>query len=1017
MLHTLLPLLFFASGATGLVYEVVWSRALQQLFGISTFAITVVVAAYMAGLALGSARAGRIADQASPAQATRLYGVLEVTIGLFALAFPWLLEGVAWLWRGIGATLVQTPALRAAAEFTLTFLLLLVPTTCMGATLPLVTRALLRHGRTSSTFGAAYAWNTAGAVAGVLLASFLLLGTLGLRHTAYLVAAVNLLLGLVAILAARRAPRSLQVATGEIAAAALAGPRDRRLLLLATLTGFVSLASEIVWIRGFATLFLSTTYTFALVLAVFLVGIAIGAAWGARLPAGRQVLQRVVLGLAAATLMQVLLYGTLHTWTMATITEGSVEHWGLLLLAAAGAAIVVLPLTVMSGAALPLILASLRGAELPGQAGRDVGAAYVCNTVGAVLGCAAAGFLLLPWFGPFTTSRGLALLGVLASLLVVRPGRLASAAGAAVVAAALLLPGPSLSQQALSPVLIAIRAPGVYDRAKSADGEGWEHRTPTLPVQRIHGRACDAALVLDLWSGDRGLWLNGMPNGSSFGDQQTQLGCSALPYLFVPFLDDALHIGLGTGISTGAWAALPGTYRTTVVEIEAGLWDLTRAYEPFAFGLHGNPRVRFVADDARAQLELWPDASLDLVSSEPSQIWTKGVGNLFTSEFFRCVKRKLRDQGVLVTWIMGSGISGEVFAIGVQTLLDEFPHVLAFMGPNRGGDVIFLASKQPLSFQAARFDQLGPVGRALGWTRATDVATYFLADDRTLRAVTAQCLQRGGYDRVRNTDDLPVLEHLYPRYVLGGGRNDLVETLQRTRWQVAGGRDRFVTPPGIGELPLATKFELAVLSGSNALEAVSGLREWSMVSPAAVAAMPADVRAWSFVVAALHDERRTADLLWRHLDGFTCDESFLVHAAVRYLGQRPPRMAAPGPWLRPETLAVLLDLDKEHPGQAYADTFLATIPPERATEVTLPTPYFVRLAEAALACGRAAHVERHVRACRERLGGLHLGYDLALWTLLQARGERSEAARVHAPYAGSPAGARWFVAGVAAGPR
>lgn len=973
----LLPLLF-VSGTSALVYEVVWSRSLQYLFGVSTFAITTVVAAYMAGLALGSHLLGRVADQSQPGRAVRLYGWLEIGIGVFAALFPWLLPGVQALHDLLAGGLQQARALRVAVEFALSFLLLLVPTTLMGGTLPLVARALAANsGGAGRAFGAAYACNTLGAVAGTLLAGFVLLEALGMRDALRLVALANVALGLVALWLGRR-----WRAVGEPAPA----PRPPRLsgsvLWIAGLGGFMSLAAEILWVRGFASLFLSTTYTFSLVLALFLLGIALGAALGARLVPGRHTIGVLLVVLAAAMLTQIVLYQPTHAAIMDYLQpekagrddgvlhpafSAEADYAGVVLRSAFWIALVVLPATIASGALLPALVATCtRGLQCTG---RDVGAIYVANTVGSISGCVVAGFLLLPLVGALPACRGLAIAAA-AGVLLCGWSPMRALAGAGVVVLALLARGPSEQAQAFSPLRVA-ELSGGSDKLRHLR---WEEAINLGLVQRAHGLACDAAVTIDFTSGQRGLWLNGMPNGSTAGDQPTQMQLALLPYLYAPRLERTLHIGLGTGLTAGTWAALPGVGNTTVVELEGALWDLTREFAPWAFELHDNPRVTRVTDDARAWLRLAPPAAFDAIVSEPSQIWSKGMGNLFTREFFAEVNDRLTADGVFVTWIMGYAVPGEVWGVAVQTLLDSFAHVAAFQHPDKVGDVIFLASRQELVLQrerlqavlASREGPLDALADALQLDEASDLARCFVAGDQTLRAVTRRHLQRFGRDHLRNRDDHPLLEHAYPRSVVGGGENLLLRELLRARCDTMVSGYRFAQPPGLrGALPLATRLLLACRSDADPWPLLDVERQ----------------RAFAFLVAARwRDDEGLAAQLWR--DGMAPVDAETEAAIVRWArAHNLPIQKAALPASRKRELETILMRDSV--------SALLRIPPDDLLRSTLAIDWFLDLvAQTPREPAAEAETSAFLHGVRRSFAGCHAGAEHALGKLWQRQGRQ-----------------------------
>ncbi len=293
--------LFFASGASGLIYEVIWTRQLLYVFGAAQKAVATVLAAFMGGLALGSMIGGPLADRSR--RPLRLYGMVEIGVGLAALALPLLLGALDPLFRATYRALGYDSSIYAAARFLYVFTILLIPTTFMGATLPLLSRFVARSGRTlGSRLGALYTVNTAGAVAGVFGAGFVLIAAIGVRHTTWLAVGVNVVVGALAIAMARLVgeqppaeefPKSAKDAESAAdakspeAAAANGASNGRSKTLLRWvlfsygLSGAAALAYQVVWTRSLVFSFdvmKNTTYAFSGMLAVFLVGLALGSA-------------------------------------------------------------------------------------------------------------------------------------------------------------------------------------------------------------------------------------------------------------------------------------------------------------------------------------------------------------------------------------------------------------------------------------------------------------------------------------------------------------------------------------------------------------------------------------------------------------------------------------------------------------------------------------------------------------------------------------------------------------------
>ncbi len=410
VLGVLLGLCFFFSGAAGLVYEIVWVRMLGLVFGHTVFAITTVLAAFMAGLALGASLFGRLIDrQGRPLQ---VYGLLEVAIGLYALLIP-LLFALAqtlyvWLYRSLGFSLVAL----TAAQFILAFLILLLPTTLMGGTLPVLSKFFVREveglGRKVADL---YALNTFGAVVGSAAAGFVLLPAIGVKITTILAAAINLGIGTLSVMADRwvRASRDAAApAPPVLEPAALARPPDEPAplvtwLVLAgtTLSGAASMIYEVAWTRVLSLVIGSSIYAFSAMLTTFLVGLALGSFLFARIWGRRGVdaalfgWLEVAVGFVALVLAPT--FERIPELVLAILQRMSPSASSALLTQFAVSFLAMIVPTTIIGAAFPCAV-QICARVLP-RVGRDLGQVYSANTLGTIVGAILAGFLLVPSVG------------------------------------------------------------------------------------------------------------------------------------------------------------------------------------------------------------------------------------------------------------------------------------------------------------------------------------------------------------------------------------------------------------------------------------------------------------------------------------------------------------------------------------------------------------------------------------------------------------------------------------------
>jgi len=658
--------LFFLSGFAALLYQVLWFRLLSLILGGSIVTTSTVLAAFMAGLALGA----RLASSAAPRlrNPLRTYAWLELLVGLTALASPLLLAGV----RGLFVALAPDPVEGTAAGLPLlrgllAFLVLLVPTTAMGATLPvLVSRFVRRWEESGVRVGSLYAANLWGAVSGVFLAGFFLLPLLGARTSLVIGAAVNFAIALAALHLARRVPAS-PPAEPAPAGPGPSGAAVRGLLALFLITGACSFVYEVLWTRLLVLHLGSSAYAFSLMLTLFLLGLALGGAtggWAAdRVRHPAFLLGAVELGVAALTLLS-LLYLRLLPEALETaanfIAPEGLGFAALSLASALAAAPLLLPATFLIGASFPI------GAKIlirdPRTSGEAVGRLYSWNTIGNIVGALAGGFLLLPLLGAqggMLWTAGLNALTGAVLLLLAAPGRasrLAAAPLGLVLFASLAWP---VSQGN------AVLTAGIF--AAGNDREIlYLEETPqgTVTLTRIREEA-------GVW---KSLDVDGVNvAGTSPGLVAIQKLQGHLPLLLHPAPKAVLHIGFGSGGTARAVSTHPEVERIDIVEINPAVLRMAARHLPEVNeGVLEDPRVRVIIDDGRNFL-LATGRTYDVILSDAVHPRYAGNSALYTTDYFREARRRLRPGGLMSMWLPIYGLSPESFKMILASMRAVFP--------------------------------------------------------------------------------------------------------------------------------------------------------------------------------------------------------------------------------------------------------------------------------------------------------------------------------------------------------
>jgi spermidine synthase len=694
--------LMAASGFAALGYQIVWTQQSTIWLGHEAAAVLAVVAAFFGGLALGALALGaRIDASRHPG---RWYAACEAAIGLWSLALAFLMAPAGkWL---LGLTGAQpSPAWQWAVAFLGTFVLLLPATAAMGATLPAMERVMARLRREGSPIAALYAGNTFGAVAGVLAAAFWLVPEFGLARTAAVCAALNLTCAAAAL--------KLFADSGEPAPAR---PRAGGVLFLLAATGLLGIGYEVLVVRVLSEVAENTVYTFAMLLAVYLVGTAAGAAAYTRRPG---VGDRLLPMLAAACLLGASsLFGAEKL--KATVLEALGPSMAAALAGEAAIAVAAFLLpTFMMGAVFSHLSTSARAA------GIGFGRALGVNTLGAAIAPLLFGVLLLPALGP-----KFALLSVAAGYLALMSWRALFPWGAAAVILGLAVFAPPL---AFVDVPEGGRIVSYKEGAMAA-------------VSVVEDSGGVARLRID--------------NRQQEGSSATRLADSRqalLPLLLHPAPRRALFLGLGTGVTASAAAEDP-MLQVDAVELLPEVIDASaffrRKFEGSAARLH------LMAADARRFVRA-TSQRYDLIVSDNFHPARSGSGSLYTVEHFKAVRDRLAAGGLFCQWLPLHQLDSATLRSIVRSFVTVYPDGWALLATNSlETPVLGLVALK----DGNRFD-VGQVRRRLA-DSATSPAKFGIDDDLALLGsfvAGPRALARFAGDAPLNTDDHPVVAYRAPR--------------------------------------------------------------------------------------------------------------------------------------------------------------------------------------------------------------------------------------------------------------
>jgi spermidine synthase len=690
----LLPLLLtllVCSGICGLIYQVLWLRLLALTFGVTVHAAATVLSSFMGGLALGSLMAGRLADRSR--HPLRLFGLVEIGIGLCAVVSPIALGTVQSLFVAAAPHLPDSLLIGTGIRTALSFAVLLVPTALMGATMPIVVKSSLPAFEGLGTrVSLLYAANTAGAIGGTLLAGLYLIPHLGLSKTFLLAAAINTTVGLTAILASYLLvpavvpePTTTKADATPIALSPVS-PANTMVLVVSAISGFASLALEVVWFRVHGIFLGPTSYTFTLVLAMVLAGIAIGSALAAPLLRVRRldwVAALAVLQLMGAVLILGSFTGLLvpesaPLWLERTLASVGI---GFAAPAAAMSLSVVLPASIFFGLSFPIGLRLWAGAEGASGAdtGRRVGLFYSVNVGGGILGSLAAGFVLLPLLGTRTSLIVLALLYVIAGV-----GLQLSCARRRPFLTGLVT---------ASLVAIAWQVPQVPDPLEIMQRRIYAGRSV---VWQDEGTQTTVAVVGD--TNSRVLFLDGRHQAND-SEAMTFIHrrIGMLPLVLHPQPARALVVGLGGGASPGGMSQFPGV-QVDVVELSGGVVQAAGYFSHINFDILRNPAVHMRVDDGRTVLQRVRN-TYDVITADAIIPRHAGANSLNSVEYFTLVRNALAPNGIALHW--NGGATEEEDKLILRAFVTAFPHTTLW-----GDGALMVGSLTPLTVSKSRIEAL-----------------------------------------------------------------------------------------------------------------------------------------------------------------------------------------------------------------------------------------------------------------------------------------------------------------------
>ncbi|WP_420449116.1 fused MFS/spermidine synthase [Candidatus Palauibacter sp.] len=693
-----LLLLFFLSGVSGLIYQIAWVRQSVFTFGVSVYAYSTVIGAYMIGLALGSYVMGKRID--AHAQPLRTYAWLEVGIAALAALSPFLLGALHGVYPGFSNALPAGGFWLTLSRLVFSLAVLTPATFLIGATLPVMSRVYATHsGRVGSDVGRLYLVNTAGAAVGCVLTGLVFLRYLGARETIFLGAAINLLVaaGALAIIRLAHAPRTAGAAgeAGNVAADSAAaadaaipeaatGPASGALPISAGalryvaiaygISGFIALGYEVVWARIFYIHSSHASYSFSLMLTIFLAGLALGGAGASWVLRRRRATLRhfgaiqLAIGLLAVLILH--MFARLPALHLQDWFGGYTVSYEFLI-----AFVTLFPPTVLLGALFPVV-GSLYTRERAQVVGLRIGRVNALNTLGAIVGSLGAGFVLVPLLGLRNTGVALAVLNLALGAVALRfdrGGRRALRfAPAGAVAATILA--------------IAILPTGFYLGSYYTETdrlifykEGVETTVAVLEIPEDNYKIS---------------FVNGrdeVPTDRASMSAFRLLG--HLPPLMRPGARNALVLSFGNGIATGTMNT-HGIPVIDAVDLSPEMIEAAAVYHEENYEVLESDRLRLHVEDGRNFL-LRAEEPYDIISVDATHPANASSWALFTSEFYQLIESRLAEDGVFMQWIPIHGVREDDYRDILRTVWDVFPNMVLWTTGSTHSYVV--ATREPMS--------------------------------------------------------------------------------------------------------------------------------------------------------------------------------------------------------------------------------------------------------------------------------------------------------------------------------
>ncbi|HEX4274380.1 MAG TPA: fused MFS/spermidine synthase [Bryobacteraceae bacterium] len=689
-----LLILFAGSGCSALIYEVAWYQVLQLALGSTAVSLGILLATFMGGLCIGSLALPRM--KLAEHHPLKVYAVLEFGIAILGVLVTTAMPLVSrvyvvgaehgmpgMLLRGLVAAVCMLPS-----------------TILMGASLPAIVRGIEATPKGVSWWALLYGGNTAGAVFGCLLAGFYLLRIYNMATAAYVAAAINIVVAAISFILARGiAPAAESEQRARVAAGSISGRWP--IYISIALSGAAALGAEVVWTRLMGMLLLATVYVFSIILAVFLVGLAVGGAGASWLI--RRVRADLALGVCQLLLMlgiawtAMVITGILPFWSDAILTTTS--PWQMFFLDLKRCLFAILPPSLLWGASFPLACAAAIKSP-DDDPGRIAGGVYAANTLGGIAGALMVSLVLIPWIGTQQSQRIILALVALSGLVVLVPVVRSRATNRT-------LPAVALFASMLFAALLAWGMPPLPGDLIAYGRRMGTYKDQSQILYVAEGR--NSSVAISQWgNGTTYVNVNGHVEATTEPfDMKLQRMVGHLPGIIHPNPKSVLGIGFGAGVSAGTFTRYPGIEKITVCEIEPVIPPAsTRYFAQQDYDVYHNPRTHIVYDDARHYL-LTTTEKFDIIASDPLDVFVKGTAALYSKEYFESVKAHLNPGGMFSLYVPLYETDVPTIKSELETFFQAFPNATVWSNTRDGlgYDMVFMGQVEPLKVNLDEVEQ------------------------------------------------------------------------------------------------------------------------------------------------------------------------------------------------------------------------------------------------------------------------------------------------------------------------